>query len=40
MGFVTIFLAGQETTANSFSFTLYEVITNPHVEAKLLNVNG
>ncbi|CAB4019433.1 cholesterol 24-hydroxylase-like [Paramuricea clavata] len=35
--FVTIFLAGQETTANSLSFTLYEVVTNPHVEAKLLN---
>ena len=35
--FVTIFFAGQETTANSLSFTLYEVIRNPHVEAKLLN---
>ncbi|XP_028406559.1 cholesterol 24-hydroxylase-like [Dendronephthya gigantea] len=35
--FVTIFLAGQETTANSLSFTLYEIINNPHVEEKLLN---
>ncbi|CAB4018646.1 chromodomain-helicase-DNA-binding 8-like, partial [Paramuricea clavata] len=35
--FVTIFLAGQETTANSSSFTLYEIIRNSHVEAKLLN---
>ncbi|XP_028406656.1 cholesterol 24-hydroxylase-like [Dendronephthya gigantea] len=35
--FLTIFLAGQETTANSLSFTLYEIINNPHVEEKLLN---
>ena len=35
--FLTIFIAGQETTANSLSFTLYEIISNPHVEAKLLN---
>jgi cholesterol 24(S)-hydroxylase len=35
--FVTMFIAGQETTANSLSFTLYEVIRNPHVKAKLLN---
>ncbi|XP_028406678.1 cholesterol 24-hydroxylase-like [Dendronephthya gigantea] len=35
--FVTIFLAGQETTANSLSFALYEIISNPHVEEKLLN---
>ncbi|XP_028406549.1 cholesterol 24-hydroxylase-like [Dendronephthya gigantea] len=35
--FVTIFLAGQETTANSLSFALYEIISNPHVEEELLN---
>ena len=35
--FLTIFIAGQETTANSLSFALYEIIRNPHVEAKLLN---
>ena len=35
--FLTIFLAGQETTANSLSFTLYEIIRNPDIEAKLLN---
>jgi cholesterol 24(S)-hydroxylase len=35
--FLTIFIAGQETTANSLSFVLYEIISNPHVEEKLLN---
>ena len=35
--FLTIFIAGQETTANSLSFALYEIIRNPHVEEKLLN---
>ena len=35
--FLTIFIAGQETTANSLSFTLYEITKNPNVEAKLLN---
>ena len=35
--FLNIFIAGQETTGNSLSFTLYEIINNPHVEAKLLN---
>ena len=35
--FLTIFLAGQETTANSLSFTLYEIIRNPDIESKLLN---
>ena len=35
--FITIFIAGQETTANSLSFTLYEIIRNPHVEQTLLN---
>ena len=35
--FLTIFIAGQETTANSLSFALYQIISNPHVEAKLLN---
>ena len=34
--FITIFIAGQETTANSMAFTLYEVLSNPHIEAKLL----
>ena len=35
--FITIFLAGQETTANTLAFTLYEILSNPHVEAKLFN---
>ncbi len=35
--FITIFLAGQETTASSMAFGLYEIISNPHIEAKLLN---
>ena len=35
--FITIFIAGQETTANSLAFTLFEVLRNPHVEAKLLD---
>ena len=35
--FLTIFIDGQETTANSLSFALYEIIRNPHVEEKLLN---
>ena len=35
--FLTIFIAGQETTTNSLSFALYEIISNPHVEQKLLN---
>ena len=35
--FLTIFTAGQETTANSLSFALYEIIRNPHVEENLLN---
>ena len=35
--FLTIFIAGQETTSNSLSFTLYEIVNNPHIEAKLLN---
>ena len=35
--FITIFITGQETTANSLSFTLYEIIRNRHVEVKLLN---
>lgn len=33
--FITIFIAGQETTANSLGFTLYEILSNPDVEAKL-----
>ena len=35
--FITIFIAGQETTANSLAFTLFEILSNPDVEAKLLN---
>ena len=35
--FVTIFVAGQDTTANTLSFALYGIITNPHVEKKLLD---
>ena len=35
--FLTIFIAGQETTANTLAFTLYEIIKHPDVEAKLLN---
>ena len=35
--FITIFIAGQETTANALSFTLFEIIKHPNVEAKLLN---
>ncbi|XP_028405453.1 cholesterol 24-hydroxylase-like [Dendronephthya gigantea] len=35
--FITIFIAGQDTTANALSFALYGIITNPHVEDKLLN---
>ena len=34
--FITIFIAGQETTAHSLSFTLYEIIRNPDIEVKLL----
>jgi cholesterol 24(S)-hydroxylase len=35
--FVTIFVAGQDTTANTLSFALYGIITNPHVEKKLID---
>ncbi|CAB4014268.1 cholesterol 24-hydroxylase-like [Paramuricea clavata] len=35
--FLTIFISSQETTANALAFTLYEILRNPHVEAKLLN---
>ncbi|XP_028391234.1 cholesterol 24-hydroxylase-like [Dendronephthya gigantea] len=35
--FITIFIAGGETTANSLAFTLYEILTNTHVEEKLLS---
>ena len=34
--FLTIFLAGHETTSNMLSFALYEIIRNPYVEEKLL----
>ena len=35
--FITIFIAGQETTASSLGFTLYEILRNPLVETKLLS---
>ena len=35
--FITVFGAGQETTANSMAFTLYEIIRHPDVEAKILD---
>ncbi|XP_046840511.1 cholesterol 24-hydroxylase-like [Xenia sp. Carnegie-2017] len=35
--FLTIFVAGQETTSNSLSFLLYEILTHPHIEEKILN---
>ena len=35
--FITIFIAGQETTASSLGFALYEILSNPHVETKLLS---
>ncbi|XP_028390951.1 cholesterol 24-hydroxylase-like [Dendronephthya gigantea] len=35
--FITIFIAGQETTANSLAFILFEILSNCDVEAKLLN---
>ena len=35
--FLTVFIAGQETTANSLAFTLYEIIKNPDIEARILH---
>ena len=35
--FITIVMAGHETTGNSLAFLVYEILSNPHVEAKLLN---
>ena len=35
--FITIFVAGQESTANFLAFTLYEIIRHPDVEAKILD---
>jgi cholesterol 24(S)-hydroxylase len=35
--FITIFIAGQETTASAMGYIVYEVLSNPHVETKLLN---
>ena len=35
--FIIIFIAGQETTANSLAFTLYEIIRHPDIEAKILD---
>ena len=34
--FVTVVFAGYETTGNTLAFTLYEILSNPHVEAKVL----
>ena len=33
--FLTIFIAGHETTANSLAFTLYEIIRHPDIERKI-----
>ena len=33
--FLTIFVAGHETTANSLAFTLYEIIRHPDIERKI-----
>ena len=33
--FLTIFIAGHETTANSLAFTLYEIIRHPDIETKI-----
>ena len=35
--FITVLIAGQDTTTSSLAFTLYEILRNPHVEANLLN---
>lgn len=34
--FLTIFLAGQETTSNQLSFTLYEILKQPEIEKRIL----
>lgn len=34
--FVTFFIAGQETTSNQLSFTLFEILKHPHVEKRIL----
>ena len=33
---VTVLLAGQETTSNQLSFTLYEILTHPHIEERFV----
>lgn len=34
--FLTIFIAGQETTSNQLSFTLYEILEQPEIEQQIL----
>ncbi|KAL9961373.1 hypothetical protein ACROYT_G030297 [Oculina patagonica] len=34
--FLTIFIAGQETTSNQLSFTLYEILRHPEIEERIL----
>lgn len=34
--FLTIFIAGQETTSNQLSFTLYEILNQPQIEERIL----
>ncbi|XP_022782298.1 cholesterol 24-hydroxylase-like [Stylophora pistillata] len=34
--FVTFFVAGQETTSNQLSFTLYEILRHPNVENRIV----
>ena len=35
--FITVFVAGHDTTANSLAFSLYEIIRHPDIEAKILD---
>ncbi|XP_068683849.1 cholesterol 24-hydroxylase-like [Montipora foliosa] len=34
--FLTFFIAGQETTSNQLSFTLYEILKHPHIEDRIV----
>ncbi|KAK2561702.1 Cholesterol 24-hydroxylase [Acropora cervicornis] len=34
--FVTFFVAGQETTSNQLSFTLYEILKHPYIEDRIV----
>ena len=36
--FLTFFLAGQETTANSLSFCILELARNPKIMQKYINI--